>query len=183
MLRLLFAILFCVPLFCQAQSLTIKNGTTTKTFSPETYYEFYFGDINTQCCNTTVKGMITRVYSDSIQVRLNAINLYNKDLDFLTDLQVDMAENNLLYTLPKAELLDLTAYRNKKQHDNKSTFWGIGAALVLTGLVTFANSYDVGANDFREGVLVSGGAQFGLGLTLMLIHRKKNYSFRDEWHF
>ena len=183
MFRLLFILLVCLPCFCQAQSLTIKNGATTKTFAPETYYEFYFGDIHTQCCNTTVKGMVTRVYTDSIQVRLNAINLYNKDLDFLTDLQVDMTENNLLYTLPKAELLNLTAYKNKKQYDRKGSIWGVGGVLILTGLVTLANSYDLDTKNFREGVLISGGAQFGLGLTLMLINRKKNYSFRDGWHF
>ena len=183
MFRLLFTLLVCLPFFCQAQSLTIKNGTMTKTFGPETYYELYFGDIHTQCCNTTVKGMVTRVFADSIQVRLNAINLYNKDLDFLTDLQVDMAENNLLYTLPKAELLNLTVYKNKKQYDKKSTSIGIGGALILTGLVTLANSYNLDTKEFREGVLISGGAQIGLGLTVILINRKKNYNFKEGWHF
>ncbi len=183
MFRLLLAFLICMPFLSQGQSLTIKNGEAIKTFAPQTYYEFYYGDINTQCCNTTVKGMITRVFADSIQVRLNDIRLYNKDLDFLTELQVDMEENNLLYTLPKSELLQLTAYKNRKQANNNGTFVGIGGVLIITGIVTLANSYDFGESEFRDGILISGGVQLGLGISLLALSKKKRYDFTDGWQF
>jgi len=184
MFRALLTILICIPFFCQSQSLTIKNGETTKTFPADTYYEFVFGEDDEEiCCYSNISGKITRLYADSIQIRINTINLNNSDLDFLMGVGGNIYEQNLQYTLPKSELLSLKAYKDKKQSDRNSSWFGFGGALILTGLVTLANSYDIGDKKFRDGVLVVGGAQLVVGISVLSITKKKKYKFTEDWSF
>ncbi len=183
MFRVLLTIMCCVPFFCQAQSLTIKNGQTSKTFPAETYYEFTFASEKDTCCYANLFGEITRLYTDSIQIRVNNIALGDRDLDFLLQVQGDIYEQNLQYTLPKSELLTLTAFKSKKKSKRKSSWNTFGGILILTGLVTLANSYDIGDKEFRDGVLVVGGAQIVAGITIASITKKKKYNFTEDWSF
>ena len=141
MLRLLFFLLLCIPFHCQAQSLTLKSQTTTKTFSSDTYFDFIFGDRDSECCSTNITGTINRIFADSIQVRINDISLDNKDLEFMMTLKGNIYDQNFMYTLPKSELLFLRGYKSKKNRKWTKNLETISSILILSGIVTLANSY------------------------------------------
>ena len=58
------------------QSLILTNGTKEKTFKPDGYYEIVLAesekDLENDCCNyTDIKGTLTGVTADSIQMQLS----------------------------------------------------------------------------------------------------------------
>ena len=54
---------------------------------------------------------------------------------------------------------------------------------MLSGLITLANSYDIGDKQFREGVLISGGTQLVIGIVGLSLSKKKHYKAADGWRF
>jgi len=182
--RVLFAILILISIHqLSAQTITIKNGDKSKTFPPETYYNISFSDGDRVSAYTTVEGTLQRVYADSVQFKVDKLELENHDLDFSLNSFGNIDEKDQFMTFPKAQLEYIQAFKSQKQSNRKSTWNGIGAALLFTGLVTLANSYDLDDKSWRNGVLISGGAQIGLGIITLSIARKKAYLAEDGWYF
>ena len=87
------------------------------------------------------------------------------------------------YTLPKNEFHTLMAFKSKKSESTRSVFQGIAGVLLATSIVTLANSYDFDEEGLREGVLISGGIQMGIGVIILALTKKKKYRARDGWRF
>jgi len=182
--RILFAILFCLTaLHVSAQSLTLKNGGLTKIFEPDTFYEMIFSTANGECCYTSLTGTVQRVYTDSIQVRVNNLTLNSQDIDLLLNFSDDIYEEDLKIDFAKANLYSLKAYKSRGQYKKKYSWRTFAAILVSTGVITLANSYDLGEKRFRDGILISSAAQVGLGISFFIIGAKKEFTAKDGWHF
>ena len=183
MFRLILITLFCIPILCQAQSLSLKNGNKNKIFPAETYYHFIFGESNDPCCQTNILGKVTRLYKDSVQIRVSRITLSNADVDFLMTLNGNIYDQNFNYTLPKSEFIMLSPYKSTKQANRNNSWIGFGWTLFGTGLVTLANSYDLNDKEFRPGVLLASGIQIVGGFTVLISSKKKKYKASDGWTF
>ncbi len=182
--RALFAILFLLSIHhLSAQSLTIKNGDLSKTFGPDTFYEMYFIGESTDCCYTIVNGIVERVYVDSVKIRVNGLGLNIESLDFKLNLGSSISEKELSLTFSKEDLVIMQGFKSRKKYKQKSKWSSLGGVLLVTGLVTFANSYDFDDKSFRNGVLISGGVQIGLAIISGSIGGKKRYRTSAGWHF
>jgi|GEM_PF-5035657 len=182
--RVLFAILCLISVNqLSAQSLTIKNGDLTKTFGADTYYSMIYSDAIGECCYTHVLGTVQRIYADSIKIRVNNLVVNNQSLDFRFVTEGDLAEKDLTMTFSNDELQEILAYKSQKEYKRKEKWNIFGGVIMLSGLITLANSYDIGDKQFREGVLISGGTQLVIGIVGLSLSKKKHYKAADGWRF
>ena len=181
MLRHIILIILIFPICLQAQSLSITNGESTKTFDANTYFEMIFYEDGEPCCYSSVSGKIKRILADSLQIRVHDISFDDQKLDLMLKMHKSIGEKDLIMTFPKNQLQMLRGYKSKKSKNGGWTV--VGGILLTTGLITLANSYDLSANDFRDGVLISGGLQFGLGIISLSIGSKKKYYKEKGWRF
>ncbi|MEO1257449.1 MAG: hypothetical protein AAFZ15_01585 [Bacteroidota bacterium] len=183
-------ILFCcIFQFINAQSLTLTNGNKEKTFKPGGYYEIVLADsekdLEGDCCNfTDIKGSVTGVTADSLQMQLSWFAERNiVDGAKLAYSQVSQKGNNY-GSFAHGDILYLRHYKSKKSKKRKDNLSVFGALLVTTGAVTLANTLLIDNKDDRQKLLYSAAAQGGVGFVLVFSNISKKYRFKgnqDLW--
>jgi len=182
--RILTLLILSIPIFCQAQSYTIKNEDQSKTFSPGTYYLIeYSSSSEKDCCKSYIYGYAQRVYKDSIQLNMNSMSVNNEGLDYMFKMYSDISKEDFLISVPRSDIKQVTAYKSRESVKKKSSWNGFGSALIATGIITLANSYSLKQKSFRNGVLISGGAQVSLGILIAGLSAKKKYKIKKGWQF
>ena len=182
--RFLTLLILSIPLFCQAQSYTIKKGDESKTFSADTYYVMEYSSSNEKnCCKSYIYGYAQRVFKDSIQINMNSMSVNNEGLDYMFKMYTDIKEEDFLISVPRSDLKQVTAYKSRESVNKKKSWNNFGTVLLVTGITTLANSYDLKEKSFRNGVLISAGAQISVGILVASLSSKKQYKIEKGWQF
>ena len=74
----------------------------------------------------------------------------------------------------------------KSKKRKEGIFFGLGGILLTTGIITAANRFVVSDNDSKRKLAISGGIQFGVGLTLLTFTGTRKYKFNEKenpWRF
>ena len=172
------------------QGIKISNDKKSKTFKEQSIFEIQSG-INRMekfdCCNfTEVRGIITSIEKDSIQMKVSMLKKTQITEEYSTS-QTKLSKNQKIkMAIAKTDILTLKNFKNLNKAKNQNATSGLGALLVTTGIITGLNSLLVSKGKNRNRLLISGGLQVGIGALIIKLGRPKKYRFKksnEPWKF
>ncbi len=189
-----FTVLFIIgmitmPLWGQT-TVRISNGKKEKSFQSDSYYRMVLGEKRNKdkenCCfYLDVEGSIQNISKDSVEMRVNRLTSNRVGADFSMK---DVLDAPTAYAMNFAikDVYSLTHYHSKRSKKRRNNFLGTGGILLLTGLATAMNALVLKDQPGKRTLLYSGGAQLGLGLTLIILSKPKSFLFKargNQWRF
>lgn len=177
---------------CYGQTMNFSNSSKSKTIKQSDIVEVILDEIEEEqevgCCDYTMMfGNIVSVNKDSILMNVNEYSLHTKSKLSNHVMIFDWEEGPQLLSVSKKAIAYLSIYKSKKKVKTKENLSLIGGLLIVGGTLTAVNTLLVGDKGHKKNLLIAGGVQVGLGLTLAIASgSKKKYYFKgtgDPWKF
>ena len=152
---LLFLGLLLFNTFCYGQELKLYRHNNTKVFKSGSIYEVVISESakDKRCCSyKSLVGTLTETSTDSLHFKLSEF----KSRDYVENV------------------------RSYKSKSNKNGMLSIGAILIISSLGTLVNSVIVRNDASKNVLLISGGVQIGLGLSLVILGSSKHYYLKNK---
>lgn len=187
----LLLILICIKISSFGQVLKISDGTKVKSINSNAVLDAIIaerGKINGKnCCDYEVfKGTIKSANKDSLTLKLTEINVKKHIDNTLFKYELLFPRSATKKTLAFKDIYYIDRYKSEKSVKRINTFRTIGGLLLFTGTVTALNNFFVKEKSNKKALLISGGIQFGAGITLFSLNRPKRYYLNhniETWHF
>jgi hypothetical protein len=187
----LLLILGCIKISSFGQVIKISDGTKVKSINSNSFLEAIIaerGKINGKnCCDYEVfKGTIKSANKDSLTLKLTEINVKKHIDNTLFKYELLFPRSATEKTLAIKDILYIDKYKSEKSSRRDKITRGIGGLLLFTGSVTALNNFFVKEKSNKKALLISGGIQFGAGITLLALKGPKRYYLKhniETWHF
>ncbi len=166
-----------------SQGLTLTSGTKVKTFKPGSWYEVVVnGKYNgaQPCDKLYYKGTLAQTSPDSLTMNTGRVILLSVVESKIIEHEMVFPGQKNKATFAVEDIQYLEHYTSEKAQKRKRVFAGVGGVLLATGAVTALHALAVDGSANRRTLLISGGIQFGLGITLGFSSTTKRYYFRDK---
>lgn len=175
-----------VSLNCFGQELRLSRGTEEKKFKKGSIFEIVttettHSDDRVSCKGAELIGKIISISADSLTLQLSAY----KSKQMVENVKIEEVFHSntgtIETTIAHRDIIYLKNYKTLKQQKKKaSLFVGLGGVMFFTGAVTALNAFVVNDKSNINNLLISGGAQFGLGIGFMIAGNSKKYSLSDS---
>ena len=178
---LLLALLFAATT-CSGQQITITSGAKTKNFKPGSWYIIKTTDVplsSQRSDRIYYAGTFTRKSADSLEMHTGTVKARNIVGDITVE--QDYAFNaKALTTVAINDIRYLQQYKSKKAYESKKSWNIAGGILILTGALTALDFILVDDKESRNDLLIYGGIQIGVGITVAALSSSKKYYFKDR---
>ncbi len=178
------------PIFLCGQSITLKKGDKKVVLPVDGFYRFANGVIEAddECYDCIgIKGIISRVYKDSISVALKSINrnIVRNKIESSVNIKTIIDLETNIWTFAKKDVYHIDVYKSAAQAKRNRGLDGLGGMLILTGVVTAASSLLIKKDEGRESLLIAAGIEGALGVGLIAVINRKKYKLYgdDAWQF
>lgn len=192
MKTLLTIILLVISFPIQGQILPIKKGDKTTNFKENNYFIFSLSKSDdlqywTPTVQANLAGFIINEFKDSIQIEITDFQQFSyshlaKPVQFI---KLTNTPNQVKFA--KKDVDNFNVYKSEKSYHRKDNFLMIGGVITLTGIVTAANFFIFKKSENRKKLLISGGIQFGVGVSFLMFSNNYNdYDMRygkPKWKF
>jgi len=174
------------------QQLKISNGEKEKTLNTNGIYEIVIGNgevtADDKFCNCSIlTGTIVSSTKDSLQLNVTDIQNYQLIDKVSFSNSFLPRKNSIASSIAKNDVQRIKYYKSAKSKKRKNgIFLGLGGILLTTGIVTAANRFAVSDKASKRKLTISGGIQFGVGLTLLSLTGTRKYNFKEKekpWRF
>jgi len=177
--RLTPIFLCLVSLNCFSQELRLSKGTDEKTFKKGSIFEIVISENNhsddkVSCKSAELIGKIISISQDSLTLQLSTYKS-NKIVENVEIEDVFQSKTGTIEaTIAQREIIYLRNYKTLK-HKKKKAGLAVGGLFLFTGAVTALNAFVVNDRNSKNNLLISGGAQFGLGVGFLIASNSKKY--------
>lgn len=180
---LLFLGLLLFNTICYGQELKLFRHNNTKVFKSGSIYEVVISESakDKRCCSyKSLVGTLTETSTDSLHFKLSEFKsrYYVENVRFEENYQSKNHTINM--TIASNEIYYLKNHKSYKSKSNKNGMLSIGAILIISSLGTLVNSVIVKNDASKNVLLISGGVQIGLGLSLVILGSSKHYYLKNK---
>ena len=167
---------------CIGQGLTLTKNGKTRTFDEKTALEMalvrqYESDESKCCERIELIGYVTSLGPDSLGLRLNS---YTRTT-LIDDLEVkDVLQSNAGTLNMSIAQRDIYFVQSAEASKRKTAFNIAGGLLLFTGAATALHAILVDGKSNKNTLLISAGAQVGLGIGFVIAGRPKKYYLKDS---
>ncbi|MFK8005504.1 MAG: hypothetical protein AB8H03_04000 [Saprospiraceae bacterium] len=174
------------------QILPIKKEDKTVSFKENNFFIFSLSkpdDLQNwiPTVQTTLAGFIIDEFQDSIQFEITNFNQFTNSHLVKPAEFIKLTNNPNQIKFAKQDVNSFDVYKSEKNYCRKENFLMIGGVITLTGIVTAANFFMFKKSENRKKLLISGGIQFGVGLSFIIFSNSyKDYDMRSgkpKWNF
>lgn len=180
--------LFCSMLSLNgfSQGLKLSKGGEKKVFKTGSIFKVvtikYEGPDDEKCCDYEhFIGTITGISKDSLSFQLSEV-VRTKTSENIDIQEVLQSENSSIpMVVSHKKILYIENYKSPKSMKTKDGFQIAGGLLLFTGVATALNAFLVHNKNSKNNLLISGGAQLGLGIGFLIMHNTKKYYINNTF--
>jgi len=172
---------------CCAQSIDIFNSKSKSELLTTDFLEVGVKlNHNLKCCDyIKFTGTYISSTTDSIKFDFTK-SIIHQDLNSLSaEYLFEYINDEPFKVIAKDDIVYITNFKSQDKRKFKKNMQVVGAALMLGGLVTTANSLLIADNN-KDKLIVTGLAQFTIGITLGVSSNERRKMFKatnDPWRF
>jgi len=182
---IIFVICCLLSLNGFGQRLTLFKGNDQKTFKESSIFEVVTSESNpdndNNSCNATeLIGKLISISNDSMTLQLSSYTKKRNEENFEGANIFNLQAWPMKATIAQKEIVYLKNFKSYKSRNRKDGFQIAGGILLFTGAVTALNTFVVKDKSNKGNLLLSGGAQVGLGIGFLIAGSSKKYNLRNN---